>query len=136
MYRFIRENNGKKIAEKDIEAIEKKYNFSIPKVLKDFYLEYNDCKVYLCLFYVEEYEYEVLQFSSLKDMDETKELFDEFLPARFVPFAYDEGGDYFFWNSENGKVYMIRSDDIETHQLVCGSIEEFFEILENSQMEK
>jgi len=54
------------ISDEYLESIEKKYNVKFSKTLKEFYKIYNDSEINLCIFYVDDFEYEISQFVFFK----------------------------------------------------------------------
>lgn len=137
MYSFINDiNEDAKILEEDIASIEEQFNIKFPDTLRAFYKEYNGAKIKLCVFTVDNYEQEInslvplkygtLPFEKIVEWDRR----DGFIPESFIPFASDRGGDNYYIDLENGKVFLSRSDDIENPYYVCDSIEELFKLME------
>lgn len=139
MYNFIIKEQSEQL--KVIESImylENKYSIVFPDELKMFYLKCKEGKIKICVFIVDGVECEVASIVSVitegynfeKITDNNK--IDAFLPDSFYPLASDRGGNYYYWDSVDGKVYLSFSDDIENPFLISDSIKEFFDILDDS----
>jgi len=138
MFEFV---INKKAENKDIEemicVLEKKYNIVFPEILKEYYMYYDGEMINYCNINTEE-EPEIVskivalknnEFESFKDECDS----DGFIPKSMFPIAGSRGGDYYFWDSKNGGVYIFYSDDIDNPQKKADSVKEFFEMLDNSQ---
>lgn len=140
MYSFIKKNMTSPIEVSDIMEIEKRFDITFPHILKEFYLLYNGCETYLCSFCVDGREYEVLHFLSIRtgkeSMEEQKEdeILDGIVPNSLIPFAYDRGGDYLYWENGTENIFMIYPDDIENPSFICQGMERFFSLLESGTM--
>ena len=97
-----------------IEEIEEKYQIKFPTMLRSYYLSYGDCLIHPCEFQVDGVVREVnamiplsfeahLHFCKIVD----RERAEEWIPKTFYPFAYDSGGNYYYWDATNGKIYLI-----------------------------
>lgn len=58
----------------------------------------------------------------------------------FIPLAGDQGSDIYYWDSNDGKVYISFNDDedengLEIPYYVCSSVEEMFRLM-NEAYEK
>ena len=120
----------------DFEDIEKKYNVIFPKDFKEFYLENNGLKIHLCLF---DEKYEINTFLELRgewsiESVKDEEIADEIIPNNMIPFGDDEGGDFYYINTNDGGVYLIRCEDIENYILIARSFTDFLGILDDSEM--
>lgn len=121
-----------------IAEIEKKYQMKFPAALRNYYLSYGDCLIHTCEFQINGVLREVnaiiplsfnerLHFSKIVE----RERAEEWIPKTFYPFAYDSGGNYYYWDATNGKIYLIFSDDVDKPKGICDSIDDFFSLLEN-----
>lgn len=136
MFTFLKDTQKQnRLSEKDIKRIEEKYFIEFPSILKEFYLNYDGNKINLCIFKVDGYECEVakiiplntsgLTFEKIVDNDRA----DGFISEDLYPIASNRGGDFYYWNAKNGKVYLVFNDDIDNPFFVTEDIEAFFNIL-------
>lgn len=137
---FLKNEEGKKIYLEDIQRLQAKYNIIFPEELKNYYLENNGKKIYLCVF-GEEKQYEISKILPLCDKNSVEsikdsELIDGFIASDMIPFAMDRGGDYYYWNSIDKGIYLIRGEDIENPRYICSSFSELCTILDNSEIRK
>ena len=132
--------DDEKITIEDIAEIEKAFSFQMPEILKEWYLANNGASIHRCIFSVDGYEVEVAKLVELKygylplekiiAMDRKYGLI---LP-NMIPIARNSGGDYYYWDSKSGKVYLFLCNSIENPIWICQNIEEFFSLLQkNSQ---
>ena len=141
MFEFVKDKAEKQdsiLAE--IKRLEKKYSIHFPQALKDFYHQYDNKGIKLCSLDIDGYQCEVAKivpilapasnFESIKD----EELADGFIPKEYYPIARDRGGDYYYWDSKSGNVFLVLVDDFENPFKVASSVEEFFEMLSSSPM--
>ena len=139
MFKFIKnKQNNPDIVHKAIIHIEQKYNIVFPDTLKQLYSECESGKIKLSVFDVEGIECEVdslisvvskeFCFESITDSDKE----DGFIPDTFYPLAINRGGDIYYWDSNNGNIYLVFSDDIENPFMISESIEEFIALIENN----
>lgn len=138
MYKFVKEKNNEAVlGENDIDLIEEKLNVKFPKILRDFYLQYNGAYIKECNFEMYDMEFIVLDLYALsygtmsveKVMDYDKE--NESIPNEYYPLAQDDVNTY-YWDRNNGKVYYYMIDNAEHPIEICDSVEKFFEILNDS----
>ena len=141
MYSFIKKmKDDEKITIEDIAEIEKTFSFQMPEILKEYYLANNGASIHRCIFSVDGYEVEVAKLVELKygylplekiiEMDRK----DGFISPNMIPIARNSGGDYYYWDSKSGKVYLFLCDSIENPIWICQNVEEFFSLLQkNSQ---
>lgn len=141
MYSFIKKmKDDEKITIEDIAEIEKTFSFQMPEILKEYYLANNGASIHRCFFSVDGYEVEVAKLVELKygylplekiiEMDRK----DGFISPNMIPIARNSGGDYYYWDSKSGKVYLFLCDSIENPIWICQNVEEFFSLLQkNSQ---
>jgi len=141
MYSFIKKmKDDEKITIEDIAEIEKTFSFQMPEILKEYYLANNGASIHRCIFSVDGYEVEVAKLVELKygylplekiiEMDRK----DGFISPNMIPIARNSGGDYYYWDSKSGKVYLFLCDSMENPIWICQNVEEFFSLLQkNSQ---
>lgn len=141
MYSFIKKmKDDEKITIEDIAEIEKTFSFQMPEILKEYYLANNGASIHRCIFSIDGYEVEVAKLVELKygylplekiiEMDRK----DGFISPNMIPIARNSGGDYYYWDSKSGKVYLFLCDSIENPIWICQNVEEFFSLLQkNSQ---
>ena len=141
MYSFMKKmKDDEKITIEDIAEIEKTFSFQMPEILKEYYLANNGASIHRCIFSVDGYEVEVAKLVELKygylplekiiEMDRK----DGFISPNMIPIARNSGGDYYYWDSKSGKVYLFLCDSIENPIWICQNVEEFFSLLQkNSQ---
>ena len=122
-----------------IAGIEKKYSIVFPDVLKEYYSNFDGCKIKICRFSVNGYPCEIskiiplistgLSFDKIADNDRS----DGFINTDFYPLASNRGGDYYYWNAKTGEVFLVLSDDIENPIKICDSVSHLFKILNSSK---
>ena len=121
-----------------LDALERNYGISVPKELKDYYLQYGDSEIKWCKFKLNNILYDVaamipIEKNNSLSFDNVMKDIKDWIPANLYPFAYNAGGDFYFWNSKNLKVYIIFSDTFElTPDYICDSIGEFFNMMDHS----
>lgn len=119
-----------------ISEIESKYNIIFPKVLRKYYLTYGNSEIKKCLFEINGFLSDIAEFVSI-DNDDKMSLShildqgrsDGWIPDDFYPFAYDSGGNYYFWNAKNGEIYLIFNDDVDNPYKICDSMKELFKLI-------
>lgn len=137
MYNFLKDttkHNHTTIS--DITRIEEKYSIKFPSILKNFYLDYDGNKINLCKFNVDGYSCEVakiiplnangLTFEKIVENDRA----DGFIDKDFYPIASNRGGDFYYWSSKTGKVYLVLADDIDNPFVVSSNVETFFSLMD------
>lgn len=139
MYSFLKSVDDKiEINISYVNKIENLFNVRFPKVLIDYYMRYNNVKINLCIFTINQNEYEVVKIIPLKSKSNSfenikrMELKFQYIPIDFMPLARNRGGDYYYWD-KNENVYLIYSDRIDSPVKICDSIEAFFYLLENGR---
>ena len=140
MYKIIKETRKEyAITEEDIREVEERFGITFPQVLRKFYLEHNGDIIKSCIFTLDGNEYMVqdLHYIKVKNRASVDLIFpwqieDGYISPCFVPFAYDPGGESYYWSTDDGKVYFINTEEIENIIFVCDSIEEFFKMLEEA----
>ena len=105
-----------KVSDIDIVRIQDKYGIEMLENLKRFYLEHNGEKIYLCIF-GDDRQYEIAKFLPLTGKNSVErvkdnDLIDGFIPRNFIPFARDRGGDYYYWDNDDAKIYLVRGDKL------------------------
>ena len=138
MYKFIEEcDNDYFVREDDIKRIEEAWEIKFPSILKQFYCNYNGAKIYLCSFYLNDFEYEIAKIIPLKygycfEKIIANDRQDGIIPKDMIPIARNEGGDYYYWNLLNENIFLYYCDDIENPVYICENIEKLFEIMNES----
>lgn len=135
MYKFIREV-GSPFTKEMIYNLEKSFNVIMPESLKRYYLSHGNSKINTIQFETNKIYCDIASFVSI-DPDATLSFYkilsygkeDEWIPDNFYPFAYDSGGNYYFWNSNDYRVYIIYSDNIEKPYLIADSMCSFFNLI-------
>lgn len=140
MYKFIRERHQEyAITENDIREVEERFEIVFPKILREFYLEHNGDIIRSSFFWMNGEKYLVHEMYYIKHPNAALEKViqwdreDGYISEKMIPFAHDHGGESYYWNTEDEKVYFINGIDIENPSFVCDSIEEFFKILEEAE---
>lgn len=119
-----------------IRQLEDKYDVVFPNILKEYYRKYNNCKIKLCRFFIDEYECEVSKILPIKGDGLTFEKIvendrkDGFIDSNLYPLASNRGGDIYYWNAATENIELIYSDAIETPMKICDSVSEFFHVLD------
>ena len=128
------------ITEEEIKEVEERFEIVFPKVLRDFYLEHNGDYIKNCFFFINENEYSVQDMHYIKIEKEASvevvlqwQREDGLVPNDLVPFAYDMGGESFYWSTENQGVYFLDIEDPCIANKICNSIEKFFKIIEEAE---
>ena len=147
------------VTEADIERIEKKFKVTFPDVLKRYYLKHNAKfihgekiqgpggeEVYIHDIFplistpINEFgvknEYSV---ECIKDneINEPNELGYQRVRNNFIPLAINQGGNIYYWDSNDGKVYISYNADedengLEIPYYVCSSVEEMFKLMDEA----
>ncbi len=139
MYRFIQEHYSDRLIKDDeIIRIEKEFNVKFPTILREYYQYFNGAKIKLCQFEIDGYEYEISELVPLKYgyccLERVKEndLQDGIIEENLFPIANNRGGDYYYWDKNTERIYLIYCDNIEEPIQICGSIQGLFELMSNS----
>ncbi|MDE6595277.1 MAG: SMI1/KNR4 family protein [Oscillospiraceae bacterium] len=148
------------VTNEDIDRIEKKFGIKFPDILREYYLKYNAKWIHSVEIHApggDEAEiHEILpiintpinrwgiknEFSveCIKD-NEMNEPNEYGWPLRirnnFVPLALDGCGDTYYWDSNDGKVYIsfcANEDEngLEIPYYVCSSVEEMFKLMDEA----
>lgn len=86
----------------------------------------------------EEYPYEVRSMMPLRYGELTFEHVlandRDYMDADMFPIASNQGGDYYYWDRNNEKVYLYY-DDIENPIFICHTIKRFFEKLSDAAIQ-
>lgn len=138
MFNFIDyENRDALVSEEYIDKLEWELDIKFPKILKNYYLQYNgaeinECRfekfgVEFCVVLIRALGYGTMPLEKVLKYNETNDA----IPKTFIPLALDEDEDDYYWDSESGKVYYLSLSNVEHPKEICGSVEEFFEILNN-----
>lgn len=138
MLNFIKQSGTEKISLEDFIYFQNKYKITFSTGFKEFYLQNNGLKIFLC--HISE-KHEVNSFLQLRgkwsiESVKNDEISDGLIPDYMIPFAYDRGGDFYYYNSNDGKVYLIRGDNIEKYILIADNFDNFIDVMNNSNIVK
>lgn len=119
-----------------INEIEMKFKIKIPNALKNYYLMYGNSSIKTCQFKVNGFLCDIAAFISI-DVNDSMSFYkvveygksDGWLPNNFFPFAYDSGGNFYFWNTINQHIYLAFNDEIDNFYEICESADAFFKLL-------
>lgn len=139
MFNFISgENSEKNVTHEYINELENKLNIKFPDILIDFYTHYNTADIREFSFFVHNLEFSVefiipllygnVCVEKILSFNES----NEYISKTFIPLAEDVDGEDFYWDASNGKVYYLSMENVEHPIPICDSVEQFFEILNNS----
>lgn len=136
MFKFIRESRISQCDNNIIKKLEEKYNVVFPEEFIEFHKIHDNDLFKTCYFEVGEYSYDIRKFYPLcreeglcfEDVNDDIRT-DKILPQSFFSFARDNGGNDFYWNSIDNKIYYISWDNIYSPRVVCNTMKEFFDIL-------
>lgn len=147
----------------DIDRIEKKFEIVFPDVLRKYYLEHNAKWIHSIVINAPDEDgsciHEILPIINtpinkwgieneysvecIKDneMNEPKELGYLRIRNNFVPLAIDDGCNTYYWDSNDGKVYISYNDNedengLEIPYYVCSSVEEMFRLMDEAYEKK
>ena len=119
-----------------IAELELRYNISFPDILKEYYIRHDGEMIEYCNINTKNDPEIVSKIVSLcnKEFESIKEecIVDGFIPDSMYPLASNRGGDYYFWDSEFGAVYLFYGDDIDSPVKKSNSVKDFFEMLDKS----
>ncbi|MBQ3160714.1 MAG: SMI1/KNR4 family protein [Oscillospiraceae bacterium] len=160
MYNFFREDCDKYIpvSEDDINRVEKKLGIVFPDVLRKYYLEHNGKRIHTL--YIPECDGEITgvhdiipiitneiihgiksEFSveCIKE-NELNEPWNR-VASYLIPLAINEGGDIYYWDTNDGKVYISFNADedengMEIPYYVCSSVDEMFRLMNEAYEKK
>lgn len=147
------------VTEADINRIEKKFSIAFPEILKKYYLEHNAKFIHgekiQELGGEEAYIHDIFPLISTpinefgvkneysvecikdKEMSELEELGYLRIRNNFIPLAINQGGNIYYWDSHDGKVYISFNADedengLEVPYYVCSSVEEMFKLMDEA----
>lgn len=155
------EDDGKyvPVTNEDIDRIEKKFGITFPDILRKYYLEHNakwihgveihapggdEADIHGILPLINtpinkwgiknEYSVECIKDN---EMNEPKELGYLRIRNHFIPLATNQCGDIYYWDSNDGKVYISYNADedengLEIPYYVCSSVEEMFMLMDEA----
>ena len=160
MYNFFREDCDRYIpvSEDDIKRIENTLGIVFPDVLRKYYLEHNG----KCIHTVDILSYDgqvtgVHDIIPIIDNNIIHGIKSEFsvecikynelnepwnrVASNLIPLAINEGGDIYYWDSNDGKVYISFNDDedengMEIPYYVCSSVDEMFRLMNEAYEKK
>ena len=147
------------VTEADIDRIEKKFGIKFPDILREYYLKYNAKWIHSivinapdedgsCIHDIlpiintpinefgvkNEYSVECIKDN---EMNEPKEFGYLRIRNNFIPLAINQGGNIYYWDSNDGKVYISYNDNedengLEIPYYVCSSVEEMFKLMDEA----
>jgi len=145
MFNFVIQNSERKyipVTEADINRIEEKFGIVFPDILRKYYIEYNGKNIHTVYVPVEGENYSIgvddiiPLLNSVHDYNIEAIKDDEinygWVAKELIPFAITDGGDEFYWNADDGRVYAIFADDGEDEngmlipRYICSSVDELF----------
>lgn len=133
MFDFVKGQEGAhEDSLKMISILEEKYHIKFPDELKEFYYKYDGEKINVVIADMNGYECEIakmvpiiadkMNFEAIVENDRK----DGFIPPNLYPVARDRGGNYYYWDNDTEKVYLLIVDDIDHPFMVANSLKEFF----------
>ena len=128
-YKFNTEKK-RPIKLEELENFENENKVKFPELLRNYLLEYGDAPIKECNFKDKKYSTNLRQICSPLKEDNLKK--EGFIPHNFYAIAYDSGGNYFYWNAKDNKIYMAFNDDIDNPFVFFHSVEEMFKEMEKS----
>lgn len=147
------------ITEADIDRIEKKFRITFPDVLKRYYLKHNAKFIHgekiQELGGEEAYIHDIFPLISIpinefgvkndysvecikdNEMNEPNEFGYLRIRNNFIPLAINQGGNIYYWDSNDGKVYISYNADedengLEIPYYVCSSVGEMFRLMDEA----
>lgn len=141
-------NKGKKLTENDIKEIEEMLQISIPRQLADHYLNCNGGTPEDNFLYSElsDIEISIQSFLPMKYKDEigftVESMYANFvnkkvIPAQYLPFAIDYGGNLFCMDLNTNEIVIIWMDQGEVTEneihVLFPSFDEFLAALEQPE---
>ena len=119
----------------ELEKFEKENKIKFPEQLRNYWLTFGDAPIKECNFKSDDYPTNLKEICFPFMRDGMKE--DGFVPQTFYPIAGDAGGNLFYWNSVDDKIYMVFHDDIEPEPFVFfESVAEMFQRMEDCFQDK
>lgn len=118
-----------------IAELEKDLGIQFPEILKEYYMNNNADDTLECPFSANGFDFCVASIIPLNygTMPLEKIMaynFDsEEIPKTFIPLAEDIDSEIYYWDAADGQVYYLSVGNVEYPIPVCGSVEEFFDIL-------
>lgn len=155
MFDFVKQDSLSSlmpVTNEDISRIEKKFSIVFPDILKEYYLKYNGMYIHTV-----ELSYDDGEITGVGGIIPviTNEMIDGTIPDEYsvecikenelnepynrvlpnlIPFAINEGGDYYYWDTKDGKVYISFNADedengTEIPYYICSSVDEMFRLM-------
>lgn len=155
MFDFVKQDSLSSlmpVTNEDISRIEKKFSIVFPNILKEYYLKYNGMYIHTVELSYDDGEitgvHEIIPVITNEVIDggitsefsvecikenELNEPYNRVLP-NLIPFAINEGGDYYYWDTKDGKVYISFNADedengTEIPYYICSSVDEMFRLM-------
>lgn len=114
----------------ELDKVEQDNNVKFPKKLREYWLTYGNSPIKQCIFEGKEYLTDLAAICIPTDTVLQLGRENGWLPETFYPVAHDSGGNYYCWNSEDNKIYLMFDDDIDNPFVFCNSIEDLFKLME------
>jgi hypothetical protein len=136
MYNFVSKTSRMLPVDRQyLHSLEKRFNISLPKIYKDYYLDHNCKEIHESRFTVNGKNYTVagmlpLQFGYL-NAERIKNMFrsSPAVPGSYFPLAISQEGDNYFLDTESGSVWLLRTDYKMQCEPVTRSLEAFFALM-------
>jgi len=137
---------AKKLSTEDIKEVETKLNLKLPPQIVAHYMKFNGGIPDKAFYYssISDIELSLSTFLPIKHNDDLNSTLEEkylffkdkgFIPAKFLPFAIDWGGNLCCLNIENGQVLVVWLDIGEINenaiQILANNFNDFINNLED-----
>lgn len=138
-YSFLESTYESGIEEEYLDELQEKYGFVFPEILRDYYMKYNESVLRKCKMKINDKVIDIDYFLHIKYGRRSLEHYirtmdPEYVPCRYVPFARNRESISFYWGATDGAVYtdVFSEGLLDSPCKVCGSVKEFFRLLEDS----
>lgn len=132
-YSFVNgAQDGNSITQAELTFVERRYNISFPKDLRDYYLTCNGKSIVDCPIDIGNTIYRVCKIVPVMHGDftfeEIKERIadDSTIPMYFYPIGFDQGEGIFYWDANNDGIWFTRANDGSPPERLFCSVHEFF----------
>lgn len=121
-----------------LAAWESKWGIKFPPTLKEYYLRHNGAEIEECSFEKDGLGFCVILIYALEygtmPLEKMYECAhrNKAIPSTYIPLALDEDEDDYYWDSKSGNVFYLSLENVEHPIPICGSVDEFFHILNES----
>ncbi|MCR4886551.1 MAG: SMI1/KNR4 family protein [Clostridiales bacterium] len=139
-FRFIEQppQGAHPVTAEDLDRVESKFHFSFPRVLRDYYLQYNGCDVIFSQFTRDGDIWDVLEMRAIgKGRWNLEELIRrdreyDFIPDHLIPLAVSSVDGFYYWDTRDEKVYLTYYEEEGDFKLMCTGLDTFFDILNHA----